>query len=99
LAIAVVGASRDDSVSRDHGAAAGGGAEDQEFLHQVATGAAEDSVAGDDGTSDYAADADVSEDRQRRVHAVARWQAAFADGDAEVSEAAGAATSTTSATS
>src|ERR1019366_2364770 len=65
VAIAVVGASGDDSVSGDYGAAAGGG----------------------------------SEDRERCVHAVVGWQAAFADGDAEVSEAAGSATSAASATS
>src|ERR1035437_8799311 len=99
VAIAVVGSSGDDPVSCDHGAAAGGGAEDQEFLHQVAAGAAEDSVAGDDGTSHYAADADGSEDRERCVLAFGGWQAAFADGDFEVSEAAGAATSATSTTS
>jgi hypothetical protein len=61
VAIAVVGASGDDSVSGDHGAAAGGGAEDQEFLYQVAAGEAEDSVAGDDGAAHYG-DAGVSED-------------------------------------
>src|SRR4029077_18225150 len=83
---------RDDSISCDHGAAAGGGAEDQKFLYEVAPGAAEDSVAGDDGTAYHAADGDVSEDRERCVLAVVGWQTAFADGDAEVSEAAGAST-------
>jgi tRNA nucleotidyltransferase (CCA-adding enzyme) len=96
---AVVGASGDDFVSGDYGAAAGGGAKDQEFLHQVAASAAEDSVAGDDGTPYHAADSGVCEDRERCVHAVVGWQAAFADGDAEVSEAAGSATSAASTTS
>src|ERR1035441_5387042 len=97
VAIALVGPSRDGPVSRDHGTAAGGGAKDQEFLYQVAAGAAEDSVAGDDRTAHHAADAGVSEDRERCLLTSAGWQAAFANGDAEVSEAAGAATSTASA--
>src|ERR1039458_7316067 len=95
MAIAVVGASGDDSVSCHHGAATGGGAEDQEFLYEVAAGAAEDSVAGDDGVAYHAADADVSQDRERCLLAAVGWQAALADGDAEVSETAGAATATT----
>src|ERR1019366_9081944 len=99
VAIAVVGPSGDDSVSCHHGAAAGGGAEDQEFLHEVAPGAAEDSVAGDDGTPHHAPDPGVSEDRERCVLTVVGWQAAFADGDSEVSEAAGASTSASSTTS
>src|SRR5450631_329702 len=99
VAIAVVGSSRDDSVFSDHGAAAGGGAEDQEFLHQVAAGAAEDSATGNDGTSHHAADADVSEDRERCVLTVVGWQAAFADGDFEISEAAGASASAAPTTS
>ena len=45
LETAFRGSSGDDPVPGAHGAPAGGDAEDQEFLHQVAAGAAEDSVA------------------------------------------------------
>jgi len=62
LAIVVVSPSGDDFVFGDHGAATVGATEDQEFLHQMAAGAAEDSVAGDDGAAYYAANAGVSED-------------------------------------
>ena len=85
------------SVSGGDGEAAGGVAEDQEFLYEVAAGAAEAAAAGDDGTADHAADAGVSEDCERCVHAAAGWQAALADGDAEIFEAAGPASATTSA--
>ncbi len=95
LEAAVGGAAGDGSVSLRYGAAAGGGAKDQELLHQMAASAAEDSLAGDDGAAHHAANAGVSEDRARSVHAAARWQAALAHGNAEVSEAAGATTSAT----
>ena len=45
MAAAVVGAAGDDFVPGDHRASAGSGAEDQELLYEVASGAAEDSVA------------------------------------------------------
>ena len=94
-----VGASRDGSVSRGDGAAAGGGAEDQELLHQVARRAEAHSAAGDDGTPDHAAVAGVSQDCARCIHAAARRKTAFADRDFEVLEAVrAAATAATSAT-
>src|SRR6266849_6610309 len=83
----------------DEDPAASSGAEDQEFFYEVAPGAAEDSVAGDDGTPHYAADGDVSEDRERCVLTVVGWQAAVADRDSEVSEAAGASTSASTSSS
>ena len=61
-----------------------GRAEDQEFLYQVAAGAAENSAAGDDGVADHAAVAGISEDCARCFPAAAGWQAAFADGDSEI---------------
>jgi tRNA nucleotidyltransferase (CCA-adding enzyme) len=82
-----------------HGAAAGGTAEDQEFLHKMAPGATESSVAGDDGAPHHAADAGVSQDRERCVLAFVGWQAAVADRDAEISETVGTAASATSAAS
>ncbi len=90
-------AAGDDSVPGHYRPAAGGKPEDQEFLHQVASGTAEDSVARDDRASYRAHVARVSQDRARCVPAVARRQAAFADGDVEISEAAGAATASTAA--
>ena len=61
MAIVVIGASGDGVVSDRDGAATGRRAEDQELLHQMAPGAAEDSFARDDGTAHHAADAGVSE--------------------------------------
>ena len=52
----------DDPVPGRDRAAAGGGAEDQELLHQVAAGAAKDSIAGDDRAAHHAAIARVSQD-------------------------------------
>ncbi len=64
LAGAVERTAGDGSVSGGDRAAAERGAEDQEFLHEVAAGAAEDSAAGNDGAAHYAAAAGVSEDRE-----------------------------------
>ena len=96
LEAALGSAAGDDPVPGSDGEAAGGGAEDQELLHQVAAGAAEDSVARDDGAAHHAADAGISEDRARCIHAAAGRQAAFADGDSEIPEAAGAASAAAS---
>ena len=76
-------------------------AEDQELPHQVASGAAEDSVARNDGVADHAAVAELPETRARRVHAPARWQTALAHRNAEIPEAirAAAAAATASAPS
>ena len=97
LEAAVRSSSGDDSVPRGDRASAGGTAEDQEFLHQVAASAAEDSAAGDDGTAHNSAVADLPEDRARRLHAAAGWQAAFAHRDVEVLEAACSTTASTTA--
>ena len=63
LEAALRGAPGDDSVPRGDRSPAGGHAEDQELLHQVAAGAAEDSVAGNDRAAHHAAAAGISQDR------------------------------------
>ena len=85
------GASGDDSVPRHHRASAGGRAEDQELLYQVAPGAAEGSAPRNDRAAHHAPTAGISQDFERRIPAVARRQAALAHRNAEVPEAAGAA--------
>src|SRR5580692_6369205 len=56
----------------------------------MAAGAAEASAARDDGAAHYAANAGVSEDCSRCIHAIAGREAALADGDSEIPETAGA---------
>src|SRR6202030_2908415 len=88
LEVAFGSAAGDGSFSRGHSQAARGGTEVQEFLRQMATGTAESSAARDDGTSHHAADARVSQDCARRIHAIAGWKTALADGDPEISQTA-----------
>src|SRR5580692_4156508 len=56
----------------------------------MAAGAAEASAARDDGAAHYAANAGVSQDCSRCIHAIAGREAALADGDSEIPETAGA---------
>src|SRR5208283_5331072 len=61
----------------------------------MAAGAAEDSVARDDGAAHHPANAGVSQDCSRCLHVVAGWKITIADRDSEIPQAAGAAPTAT----
>src|SRR5207302_7144337 len=98
LETAIRRAPGDGLVPRRHRAPKSRGRENQEFLHEVASGAAKTSTARDDRTLDHAAVARVSENRRRSFHAAVGWQATLANGVDEVPETTRATAASTSAT-